>query len=67
MTTHYINSARDLADWVSDHADPSLSQTDLNAICKAIWDDDDCPNWGNDWSEFLASLPDSLLDLIEEN
>ena len=65
MRQRIISSARDLADWVNDHSGDNLSQVDMDSICSSIWHNPRCPNWGDDWSEFLASLPDPLLSLIE--
>lgn len=64
MSRLIINGARDLADWVADHVTEDTPAATVKAIVKALWDDNDSPNWGDDWSEYLDSLPADLRDML---
>lgn len=60
-----ISNSNALRSWVRDHIDPELDEGHVDAITDAIRDLDH-PRYGGDWTEFLAGLPDPLLELLEE-
>lgn len=57
-----ISSLNDLRNWV----DNRTADDEVDAIADAIRDTCDCPAWGDDWSEFLESLPDDLGELLAD-
>lgn len=64
MNATIINSVNDLRTWV----DPRVeweSVEERDAVIDAIRRDMRRPALGLDWSEYLDSLPDNLLDLLE--
>lgn len=65
MNATIFNSVNDLRDWV----DPRVeweSTEERDAVIDAIRRDMNRPALGLDWSEYLDSLPDNLLDLLED-
>jgi hypothetical protein len=56
-------TVKDLRNWVWEHAGDNLNAQDIDAITEAIRSDLAFPPWGQDCSDFLASLP-SLVELL---
>ena len=61
-----ITTRRDLENWVYQHCGDNLDRNDVATIVAEILARTDCPWYGTDWSEFLESLPDSLLDMTTD-
>lgn len=61
-----INSWKDLENWVVEHVDPSTNSQVCLDLAECIRYTNDCPCWGQDWSAYLASLPENLLDLLPD-
>jgi hypothetical protein len=60
-----ISSIADLRTWVDSHTPGDVSEADVNAITRAI-SSMNHPTWGADWADWLAELPEYLIDLMEE-
>lgn len=58
-----INSRRDLEHYVAEHVDYDTSREEILSIVQTICDDDH-PRYGDDWSEYLQSLPGALEELV---
>ena len=64
--TMTISSARDLADWVGDHLGDNVTSAEVDAVCRRLWNHDNCPRWGADWTDFLGSISlDELMAMTE--
>ena len=64
MATKSFDTLADLREWVWAHVGSDVSDGDVEGILQAILDDDDHPEWGHDWTEYLAALPEYLVDLL---
>lgn len=62
MTTR--NDLRNWVDSVTTNWD-GRTDADVDAITDTIQADNH-PAWGTDWSEFLATLPENLVELIAD-
>ena len=63
---HHITTVRDIRNWAAEHAGDNMSADDIEAIADAIRSRDDCPAWGEDWTDYLDSLP-APWTLIPDN
>jgi hypothetical protein len=64
MTTT-ITTRRDLRNWVDSATTnwEDRADADVDALVVAILGREDCPRYGQSWTDFLESLPD-LADLL---
>lgn len=58
-----FTAVSDLRLWVSERVGDLETANDVDQITDAIRGMDDFPNWGEDTSEFLETLPDDLSKL----
>ena len=56
----------DFYSWLDERVDDSWSKDDQEAVIVAIRGRSDFPAWGSDFTEFLETIPDNMLDLINE-
>lgn len=56
----------ELYNWLDERVDDSWSKDDQEAVIVAIRGRSDFPAWGSDFTEFLATIPDNMLDLLNE-
>ena len=57
---HSFTTVNDLRNW-ADAATTNWggrTQADLDAIVEYVRTQDHCPAWGQDWTEYLESLPE---------
>ena len=66
MTSYRFSTVRDLRNWVDGVTVNWPDRTDevLNELTEAIRAMDH-PAWGDDWTDFLDSLPENLFELVE--
>ena len=57
-----IHTIRDLKTWVHDHIGSDATDSDIQRAVDAIVRDPNSPSWGEDWSNYLATLP-TLIEL----
>ena len=57
-----IHTIRDLKTWVHDRIGSNATDADIEKVVDRISRDPKSPNWGEDWSEYLATLP-MLIEL----
>lgn len=58
-----FNSLNDLRTWVAERTTAETTQEDTDAIIQAIRVRRERPAFGMDWTEFLDSLPEHLIEL----
>lgn len=63
-----ITTLADLRNWVDEHTSDWHDRQDaeVDAITEAISRRPDCPAWGEDWTEFFATLPDDLALVVDK-
>lgn len=59
-----FTTIRDFYNWLDERVDDSWSKDDKEAVIVAIRGRADFPAWGSDFTEFLETIPDNMLDLI---
>ncbi len=62
--TIYINSIRDLLDYLECRICPHDNADDLLSLLCILHDRHDCPRFGEDWRDFLDALPADLTSLL---
>jgi hypothetical protein len=63
MNATIINSKSDLRRWVEERMDAYTSQADIDTVTDVILDGS--PDYGTDWSQWLAETPDNLMDIVD--
>lgn len=63
MNTISFVNINTLRNWVWEHADPCLDETEINEIAEFIRGDEAFPGWNRNCSEYLESLP-PLIELL---
>lgn len=68
--TQIITSSQDIVTWVQERIDPFTSQEDAESIARAIGQGypkfGSQPAYGDDWSDYLDTMPDPLELMIPE-
>ena len=59
-----LTTRSDLRNWIWERISDA-TEADIESITNAIQADDH-PRWGNDWTEYLESLPENLHEVISE-
>lgn len=59
-----FTTIRDFYNWLDQRIDDSWSKDDKESVIDAIRNRADFPAWGSDFTEFLETIPDNMLDLI---
>jgi len=58
-----FSSRDDLRQWLNDRMTSDATNGDILAVVDAIAADHDRPRYGADWSAYLETLPDRLMDM----
>lgn len=58
-----LSSAKDLRNYVDDHMGGDATPEDIETVTNAIRDDENHPEWGTNWAEYLEAI--DLWDLAK--
>jgi hypothetical protein len=58
----FIESRQELTEYVENN-NLSVSEHGHNEIVNRILEQDECPMYGEDWSDFLDALPSELFEV----
>lgn len=61
-----FTTVTDFYNWLDERIDDSWSKDDKESVIDAIRSRADFPAWGSDFTEFLETIPDNMLELINE-
>jgi hypothetical protein len=58
-----ITTKNDLWNWVASHVGDNVTDVEVDIITNQIQAQRH-PRWGTDWTDYLASLPEYLIELV---